>query len=196
MGRKKEDFNPECGKRLKMWLNEIDMTQGELAEKINYTQQHISTIITGNKKLTVDFAKRVSGIAVKHTRSVGEENGIPFWEGIEKVRPEWLLCLDNCKTDNDRIIDYADKKELLHNSQWHILDNSLRNRGMKIIMRHFTEETPTAITSLSYGKEQKCWYEIQSDDGEIVKRLTVIEFVQLQQKLQDYSDFLIFGILK
>lgn len=197
MGRKSVKINSESGKRLWKWLHEVDMTQGELADRIGYTQQYLSSVMTGKKALTPELAQTISDHAPKHVRTVGEDgNGVPFWEGEEKVRPEWLLCKDDNMTLTDQIIDHADKKELLHNSQWHILDQSLRKQGKKLILKHTSPDTPTGAAAIRLSKNDQCWYEIQTEDGRTLKKLTVIEFIKLQQKLQEYSDFLIYDLMK
>ena len=47
MGRKKREINTESGKRLKQWLKEQNITAKRLSERINYTPQYLSDIITG-----------------------------------------------------------------------------------------------------------------------------------------------------
>lgn len=58
----KKELNPECGKRLKQCIEESGMTQKSLGEAANYTQQMISNIIVGKKRLTTDAAKIFSNI--------------------------------------------------------------------------------------------------------------------------------------
>ena len=50
MPRKKVEVNPECGLRLKWLLRERGIKQIELARKLNYEPQHVSSIITGRKR--------------------------------------------------------------------------------------------------------------------------------------------------
>ena len=57
MGRKKREINPESGKRLKQWLKEQNITAKRLSERINYTPQYLSDIITGKASLTPDLAR-------------------------------------------------------------------------------------------------------------------------------------------
>ena len=77
----KKELNTTCGKRLKECLNDSHMTQKELAEKTNYSQQYISYVITGKRSASAEalmcFAK------------------------VLNVRSEYLLCEDNYKTSGD-----------------------------------------------------------------------------------------------
>jgi len=90
MGRKHVEINAECGKRVKKWLERAECTQKQLAERINWQQQNISRVITGNARLTIDRAKEIS-------------DKIPDKDG-EHVLVDYLLCN----------IDSMTEKELLH----------------------------------------------------------------------------------
>lgn len=80
---KKTILNPECGKRLKECLADFPMTQGDLSSLTGYTQQYISNIVVGKKPLTIKAAKLFSDVL--------------------KVREEYLLCIDDFKTDSEII---------------------------------------------------------------------------------------------
>ena len=71
MPRKKVEVNPECGLRLKWLLRERGIKQIELAKKLNYEPQHVSSIITGKKRLTPETAYQIADMF--------------------RVRAEWLL---------------------------------------------------------------------------------------------------------
>ncbi len=88
MPRKKIEINPECGLRLKRLLRESGIKQIELAKKLNYEPQHVSSIITGKKRLTPETAYQVANMF--------------------HVRAEWLLCQDDYRTQEDK--ESASKK--------------------------------------------------------------------------------------
>lgn len=90
MGRKKREINTESGKRLKQWLKEQNITAKRLSERINYTPQYLSDIITGKASLTPDLARII-------------KNAFPEIPLDERVRTEWLLCEDDFETEGDRI---------------------------------------------------------------------------------------------
>lgn len=58
----KSELNPECGKRLKQCLEEISMTQSDLADLSGFTQQYISNIVVGKKPMTVKAAKEFASV--------------------------------------------------------------------------------------------------------------------------------------
>lgn len=83
MSRKKEDINPASGVRLKSLLAAKGMTQKEFAGKFNYTEQHVSQIVKGKRRLTPEAAHKIAD---------------EFF-----CRYEWLMGYDDFETVNDRI---------------------------------------------------------------------------------------------
>lgn len=84
MGRKKVKINPECGKRLKIILEEQNITQKNLSEMINLSQQTISQIIQGKATLTAENVDRIISL-------------------FPQYNIYWLLGYDKCKT-NDEVL--------------------------------------------------------------------------------------------
>ena len=56
MPRPKVKINPERGKRLKMLIEMYGIDQNTLAERINYSPEHISYVINGKRNLTENMA--------------------------------------------------------------------------------------------------------------------------------------------
>lgn len=56
MPRSKVKINPERGKRLKMLIEMYGIDQNTLAERINYSPEHISYVINGKRNLTENMA--------------------------------------------------------------------------------------------------------------------------------------------
>lgn len=83
MSRKREEINPQSGLRLKSLLITKGITQKEFAERFGYTEQHISQIIKGKRRLTSEMAHRIAE---------------DFF-----CRYEWLMGYDDFRTINDRI---------------------------------------------------------------------------------------------
>lgn len=111
----KRKLNPECGQRLKQCLNDIGMTQKELALVSQYTPQYISNIIVGKKQLSVEAANIISKIL--------------------HIRVEYLLCEDEYKTEKEmwsKRHDLFDQKEniafkLLHLAGYEPICDFVRN---------------------------------------------------------------------
>jgi len=77
--RKKEEINKICGKRLRELISASNLTQYEFADKINYTEQQVSYMVNGKRRITPDAAMRIA-------------------EMFPPTRFEWLLGLDDFKT--------------------------------------------------------------------------------------------------
>lgn len=184
MGRKPVEINPEMGKRLSEWLDDVKITQSELADRVGYTQQYISNIVTGKKNLSVELARLISEKVPKPFFNVyGAEIG------VDHVRPQWLLCLDSAKTDDDWAEEIEDRREFVFNCEWTVLDEAARKHGLKIILNHPYPKTPSYLEQIKSQKKQ-CKYVIQKD-GSAVKEFTVIEFIKLTQQLEKYANYLI-----
>ena len=84
MARKREDINPVCGRNLKVLLSDNKMTQKELAKELHYTEQHLSLIINGNRRLTVEAAKKIATL-------------------FPGTRYEWLMGYDDFRSDSELI---------------------------------------------------------------------------------------------
>lgn len=118
MSKKRIKLNPASAQRLTDWLHEIDMTQGELAERIHYSQQYISNIVNCKKPMSLQFAQ-----AVADATSQGKSEKY----NIEKrIRPEYLLCLDDIKTTEDLQAHFISFTDQSNNASLTMLDHSLR----------------------------------------------------------------------
>ena len=93
MGKKKRILNNESAQRLSDWLSEIDMNQTELADLIHYSQQYISNVINGKRPMSLEFAQRVSNVTAQ---GKSQRYDIDL-----KIRPQYLLCMDDIKTTED-----------------------------------------------------------------------------------------------
>ena len=118
MGKKKRMLNNESAQRLSDWLSEIDMNQTELADLIGYTQQYISNIINGKRPMTLDFAQLVSE---KTAQGKSMKYDIDL-----KIRPQYLLCMDDIKTTEDFYSVNFQRLDSVNNACYTLLTNSLK----------------------------------------------------------------------
>lgn len=88
MGRKKENINPVCGRNLKVLLSDNKMTQKRLAEELGYTEQHISLIIKGTRRMTEETARKI----------------VALFPG---TRYEWLMGYDGFRTEMEKALSSA-----------------------------------------------------------------------------------------
>ena len=102
MGRKKMEINLISNERLSSLLKEKKIKQSELAEKLNYTPQQISRIVTGKERLTEDFARKIIELF---------KTGDLETDMFDTIRYEWLMGLDNFKTEGDRMDAFYEGKE-------------------------------------------------------------------------------------
>lgn len=106
MPRKQHEINPECGKRLKSWLDHVEISAKAMCAAINYTPQYISDVMTGKKRLTPELADTISKISKIPAGLLDKETGklvdleIPV---TERVRSEYLLLKDDYMTISDVI---------------------------------------------------------------------------------------------
>lgn len=95
-----EKREKQC-KRVKKAIKEHGLTQREMSEKLNYTEQYVSNISTGKKAVTEEFAERLCDVLNSlHTprlhidenglKEIAAENGI-----TEEEAKEIMLEFDN-----------------------------------------------------------------------------------------------------
>ena len=108
MARKRQQINPESGKRLKKWIDYIGITSQSLCTAINYTPQYISDIVTGKKRLTPDLAILISNISCSF---VHKRTGSRITLGVrDRVRAAYLLLEDDFMTEGDRFDSGAENR--------------------------------------------------------------------------------------
>ncbi|WP_448783016.1 helix-turn-helix domain-containing protein [Blautia sp.] len=76
--KQKKQYGPECAQRLDHLMTELNLKNTDLAELANYSPQQIRNYRSYRRSLTAEGARAIA----------------PFLG----VRPEYLLCEDNCKT--------------------------------------------------------------------------------------------------
>ena len=117
MGKKKRMLNNESAQRLSDWLSEIDMNQTELAGKINFSQQYISNVMNGKRPMSLEFAQRVSNATAQ---GKSQKYDIDL-----KIRPQYLLCMDDIKTTEDFETTYIQKSQNVMDASITLLEEAL-----------------------------------------------------------------------
>ena len=117
MGKKKRILNNESAQRLSDWLSEIDMNQTELADLIHYSQQYISNVINGKRPMSLDLAQLVSE---KTAQGKSQKYDIDL-----KIRPQYLLCMDDIKTTEDFETTYIQKSQNVMDASITLLEEAL-----------------------------------------------------------------------
>ena len=164
MGRSPVTINPKTGERLKDWIREIGITQEAFAKRSHMTQQHLSNIVNGKKALTIDRAKQISD-------KIRNENG-------ERIRVEYLLGLDDFKTEHKRIESYF--------SHTHTEQDLIE----KLIELHgYTIETELQDGGLDEnGNPYQTSYIAIRSPGKETRLLRQEDYSQLRKRISDYIE--------
>lgn len=112
-------------------------------------------------------------------------------KAFPEYRIQWLLGYSDLKTWNDWAEDIQHKKDLTADSMWGVFENSLNKQGKSL---RFVHRSGQHVDS-SQRLRADCYYSIVDSDGNELKRLTALDMVKLEQKLQEYCDFLTFKYL-
>lgn len=93
------------GETLKEIINELNMSQKEVAERLGVTQKHLSFIITGKSEISRDFAEKLE--YVLGTDSL-------FWLELENEYRDALKKINPIQADekNSEFKDYKTKRAL------------------------------------------------------------------------------------
>lgn len=167
MSRQKTEINPIRAERVKTLIDREKITQKELADRIFQTQQNVSRIIQKRQPLTEETARQI----------------ITAFPGY---RLEWLLGFDDCMTFEDMADQNQLRRDRTADGLWVIFDNSLQKQGKSLRFVHRSGEHVDSISRL----RKDCYYSIVDREGNEIKRLTPKEMIELEQKMQEYCDFL------
>ena len=104
-----------------------------------------------------------------------------------EYRLEWLLGYSDAMTENDVISNYFLLKDKVADGMWAIIEKSLLSQGKSLRFNHRQNQHVNATERL----HADCYYTIvDSKTEEELKRLTPLEMVEFEQKIQEYTDFL------
>lgn len=127
MGRKSVEINPESGKRVKELLDDVKMTQIELAKRLNYTPQQISRIVQGKSRLTEYTAQRIVDVCKTE-------------DSLIRTRYEWLMCYDDLKTESDEWDAERERSARIEVMWETLLEKIARDAGYKFECKDITLE--------------------------------------------------------
>lgn len=159
--------NVECGTRLKFLLAAVGMSQKEFAEKANYTQQHISQVISGKKRLTEELADKVLEII----------------ELKPPVRKQWLLGIDDFMTLEEKADFFHKEHEAFHNN----LDSQENSA------KDFIWYTAKILGLEAIFKEDSQILFLDGNEKTFV--IEKEEFTQLIKEFSHYAEFLLFRLM-
>ena len=167
MSRKKTEINPIRAERVKQLIEREGISQIDFANRIFQTQQNVSRII--NLKT-----------------ALAEETARDIVTAFPEYRIEWLLGYDDSMTDYEWADNIQNMKDLVADSMWGIIEKSLNKEGKSLKFVHRTGQHVDSSERL----RADCYYSIVDREGNELKRLTALEMVQFEEKIQEYCDFM------
>ena len=172
MPRKPVEVNQECGQRLKLLLKERNITQKDLAARLGYEPQHISNIVRGNRRLNGDIADRI-------TREI-----------FPDVRPEWLLCRDDFKTQAE--------KELAAKAEWETGQETARlyDKAFRLFIDGIEDKSGFGLHSQGVDSLIGEYIVVTDKTGKAVGAVPAEAFDQLRDELEHYASYLVNLLVK
>lgn len=186
MARKKHEINPECGKRLKQWLEFAGISAQTLCKAINYTPQYMSDIVTGKKRLTPELAGIIARIP---THYIDSQTGKRIAINIppeKRVRSEWLLCIDDSMTGLAELENALNESAEISKVLYSLIEMQVKSLGYSI---HLVTPEKSPDESGIYPAELCCW-ELKQD-GKIIAKCTIEKMLEIKEEIGHYSSYLI-----
>ena len=152
---------------IKRLMQREGLKQIDLADALNMEPQNFSRIMKTGK--------------------VSEKTCQKIHDLYPEYRIEWLLGFSNEPTENDVISNYFRMKNLVADGMWAIIEKSLNKQGKSLRFNHRQNQHVDATQRL----HADCYYTIvDSKIEEELKRLTALQMVEFEEKIQEYTDFL------
>jgi len=167
MSRKKTEINPIRAERVKKLIEREKISQVDFASRIFQTQQNVSRILNLKTALTEETARDIV-------------------TAFPEYRIEWLLGYDDSMTDYEWADNVQNMKDLVADSMWGIIEKSLNKEGKSLKFVHRSGQHVDSSQRL----RADCYYSVVDRDGNELKRLTALEMVQFEEKIQEYCDFM------
>lgn len=151
---------------IKTILKREKLKQKDLADLLDIEPQNLSRcMITG--KISEKMCRKIADI-------------------FPEYRIEWLLGDDDFMTDIEWADNIQHMKDLVANSMWGIIEKSLNKEGKSL---KFIHRTGQHVDS-SERVRADCYYSVVDNKGNELKRLTALEMIDFEDKIQEYCDFL------
>ena len=136
MSRKRKEPTTECGRRIEKLLDDNNMNQTTLAEKINIDPRYLSAIKMGRRPLSRSNAEEIAKV-------------------FPGTRVAWLLGYDSYETEDDRTRSIVK----FHADYLTLTEELIKSHGYKII-RSRDEDNKEVVTIISPRGTKKTVYEV------------------------------------
>lgn len=152
--------------RIRTLLDREGLKQKDLADALDIEPQNLSRCMVSGK------------ISEKMCRKIVE--------CFPEYRIEWLLGDDDSMTDIEWADNIQHMKDLVADSMWGIIEKSLNKEGKSLKFVHRSGQHVDSTERL----RADCYYSVVDREGNELKRLTALEMVQFEEKIQEYCDFM------
>lgn len=152
--------------RIRTLLDREGLKQKDLADALDIEPQNLSRCMVSGK------------ISEKMCRKIVE--------CFPEYRIEWLLGDDDSMTDIEWADNIQHMKDLVADSMWGIIEKSLNKEGKSLKFVHRSGQHVDSTERL----RADCYYSVVDCEGNELKRLTALEMVEFEQKIQEYCDFM------
>lgn len=152
--------------RIRTLLDREGLKQKDLADALDIEPQNLSRCMVSGK------------ISEKMCRKIVE--------CFPEYRIEWLLGDDDSMTDIEWADNIQHMKDLVADSMWGIIEKSLNKEGKSLKFVHRSGQHVDSTERL----RADCYYSVVDREGNELKRLTALEMVEFEQKIQEYCDFM------
>lgn len=170
----------KTGKRLTEWFEEVknahpDMTQGKLAEMLCCTQPHLCNVMKGKRPLTSDNAIYIS---------LNTDSGRDNLNGVIRVRPQWLLCLDDFKFDSDVLESSCEPSKNMDN----LIRDYLSKKYCEIRTVTVNEGEGIGTPVKNPDGSDNVYFEI-TRNGTTVRKLSLNEYFNARNEIFNFMQF-------
>ena len=152
--------------RIRTLLDREGLKQKDLADALDIEPQNLSRCMVSGK------------ISEKMCRKIVE--------CFPEYRIEWLLGDDDSMTDIEWADNIQNMKDLVADSMWGIIEKSLNKEGKSLKFVHRSGQHVDSTERL----RADCYYSVVDREVNELKRLTALEMVEFEQKIQEYCDFM------
>lgn len=167
MPRKKVKINPEMGRRLKEIICSSGMTQVEVAIKANLAQQHLSNIVCGKRRLTIDVAQHI------------KETAIPT------MRMQYVMCMDDFKTEEEKDAHARAVWEQNHEA------SVFFDKVSKCFIYGIADKDGYGFGSQKTDSFIGEYVEVTDKDGKIVGAVPANVFERMRDELEHFASYLV-----
>ena len=118
---------------------------------------------------------------------VSEKTCQKIVKAFPDYRIEWLMGYDDHMTHYDWADSIQHMKDLVADSMWGVIEKSLNKKGKSLKFVHRSGQHIDSTERL----HADCYYSVvDSKTGKELKRLTALEMVKFEEKIQEYCDFI------